>query len=165
MKMNEQIGWGIDKKTNKPYVYVDGVKRFDLENLGYYTTMKVRMVIGKERFFKPVPNSTLMNVIETYVLKEYVVKVKGCLWCENRRAEGFDMLQKGTWKSGILRKCFLSRMTTIFMDYSDDRYWTLISERPIDEKQVIELVEKGQVDYINDTTLWHLLEEHFNRTF
>lgn len=166
--MREPIGkegFGLDKITKEPFVYdyTLNKKRFDIENLGYHKTLTLRVVGAKKKFHKKV-SEDLYEDVHVHTYQTWQISVESCPYCQTQEVS-YCYLMRQSIKTPTFRKCFATRITTLWHDFDNDKHFKLISERPIELKEIAELVKKGEVDYIADNALLKELETHFDTTF
>jgi hypothetical protein len=163
--------FGYDKVTNEPFVYDVAHKKRAygeqaMSELGYKKKMTLRILSTKTPFYKPIPNSTLVEKVECWVLRTYEVTVKDCNVCEQAKKQipnfkGYDFLSRQSVKTCVFQTCMITLRTNLISDTDDKERFRLISEKPIETlAQILELYKKGEIDFIADSGLWSVLEQH-----
>jgi len=150
-----------DVPTQK-YIYNPTEKQ--LEERGFFKKMTLRILGGKRVFWQPIPNSTVMQKKELWVLQTFEVSVQDCLFCQKMKKEmkgylGYDFLMRQSVKTACFQTCFATGMTSLISDTDNKDRWHLISEKPIESlNEIIDLYQKGMIDHISDSGLWKIIE-------
>jgi hypothetical protein len=165
--MKEQVkeGFGLDKVTKEPYVYdyTQKKKRFDLDALGYHKSMQLRVIGVKKKFHKKV-SEDLFEETYSYTYQLWNVKVESCPYCQTQEISNCYLMRQSL-RTPCFRKCFATKITTLWFDFDNKKHFKLVTERPIDLKEIAELLKKGAVDYIADDKLIEELESHFDTKY
>jgi hypothetical protein len=169
---------GLD---DKPFIEVADGKHATPESEGWQTELTFRGVFGKETFYFPVKGRpTQLKRIESYVYREFRVKVPPCKFCRDaielgKIEESCCYVKKASIKTGLYHRCFIGALhgktgrsqdyTEQYMDWRNERVFKLVKEEAISIKEVEQKFLAGELDYVADYGLIMEFEAKTGNTF
>ncbi len=168
--------------NNKPYLEEFG-KKYTPEEKGWVKELIFKGIFAKEPFQEHVKGRAkgITKTVMKYSYRVYKVKSGTCRHCKSsiereKINDSMCRIRKASLKSGLFRRCFLGIVTNggksqdftdMFMDYGNDysNNFKLLSETGIDANEALELYKNGDLDYIADSELIHMLEAKLDVNF
>jgi hypothetical protein len=142
----------------------------DLESQGWFKEMEFAGIFGKETFYEPVKGQpTKLKAYQSYVYRRYLLKAGTCQHCRDLldlniiKESGCRVRKNLSPKTGAYLRCFTSTkngdITQHYMNWSDEKHWKLLEEKPVSTAESIQLFKDGKLSFIASWDLITAIEE------